>query len=167
MQNTYTNNGFGYSPENDVPVKHGRNWWKFLAYVDGNRGDWFEFKLVKTLQDFPGPAGEVLQWESDVVAQNLNIFPTDRDHAADAPRRKTTNHLGRLGYITRAVFRQPAGAAAAGRALDSAGNSGAPALSGGAIAGVTVAAVGVVAVAALLIALAVRRRHTAGAYAAM
>jgi hypothetical protein len=39
---------FVQDPENDVPSPQGSNWWKALIYVDGKRGDWIEFKLVKT-----------------------------------------------------------------------------------------------------------------------
>ncbi len=99
-QSSYTNNGFGFSPENDAPFPQGGNWWKFLAYVEGKRGDWIEYKLVKTR----GVAGDVIEWEADVAQQDLDITPADRDHRAEAPR--SSNHLARLGYTTRAIFRR-------------------------------------------------------------
>jgi len=100
-QSSYTNNGFGWTPENDAPFPQGANWWKFLAYVDGKRGDWMEFKLVKTR----GLAGDVIEWEADVSSQDLDVTPGDRDHRAEAPGSK--NHLARLGYTTRTIFRRP------------------------------------------------------------
>lgn len=99
---SYDTTGYGYTWENDVPSPRGTNWWKFLAYVDGRPGDWFEFKLVKT----EGVAGRVLAWEGDINGETLDITPADR---APAPSQRTTNHRGRLGYITRAIFQDPSG----------------------------------------------------------
>lgn len=97
---SYDTTGFGYSWENDVPSARGTNWWKFLAYVDGQLGDWFEFKLVKTA----GVGGSVLAWEKDVSRETLDITPAADSNGAP-PSRSTKNHRGRLGYITRAIFK--------------------------------------------------------------
>jgi len=98
---TYINNGYGVSWENDQPRAQGANWWKFLAYIDGAKGDWFEFKVVKTA----GIAGRVLQWERDVPAEQLDIFDAQGRPADDEGRPSPgKNHQGRLGYVTRAVF---------------------------------------------------------------
>src|SRR6187551_2003018 len=61
----------------------GSDWWKFLAYVDGKRGDWFEFQFAKT----SGSGGDAAQWEAIVGGeQDLTITPNDVDHRAQLPK---------------------------------------------------------------------------------
>lgn len=78
---TYADNGFGEDPEN----QWGHHWWKFDVRMDGNPGDWFEFKAVlrKNGTDY---------WESP-ISQSGTPFTTG-------------NHWGRKGYITRVSWGQ-------------------------------------------------------------
>jgi len=100
---SYVNDGYGYDPK-----AKGCHQWRLLAYIDGKKGDWFEFKVVKT----QGIAGPVLEWEADIGAEELSITDEAGQPAPGAPRRASKNHRGRLGYTTRAVFKRKQGPSA-------------------------------------------------------
>ncbi len=78
----YTVDGYGQDSENT----RGLHWWKFDVEMDGQQGDWFEFKAF--LRNSDGST----QWENDITQ-------------ASAPY-STINHWGRKGYVTFVTFGQ-------------------------------------------------------------
>jgi len=76
---TYAADGYGEDPENIW----GLHWWKFDVQMQGQVGDWFEFKA------FMRENGNEY-WENDISQQGT-------PHSS-------INHWGRKGYITRVRF---------------------------------------------------------------
>ncbi|HSP80311.1 MAG TPA: alpha-amylase C-terminal beta-sheet domain-containing protein, partial [Myxococcaceae bacterium] len=78
----YNVDGYGQDSENT----RGLHWWKFDVEMDGQQGDWFEFKAF--LRNSDGST----QWENDI-------------NQAGTPY-STINHWGRKGYVTFVTFGQ-------------------------------------------------------------
>ncbi len=76
---TYAADGYGEDPEN----QWGQHWWKFDVQMQGNVGDWYEFKAFMR-------EGSNEYWESDI--------------SQSGTPQQSINHWGRKGYITRVGF---------------------------------------------------------------
>jgi alpha-amylase len=77
----YATDGYGQDPENT----RGLHWWKFDVMMDGQKGDWFEFKAFLRQNG-------TTQWEPDI-------------RQAGTPF-STINHWGKKGHITFVTFGQ-------------------------------------------------------------
>ncbi len=78
-KNTYADNGFGEDPEN----QWGPHWWKFDVTMDGEVGDWFEFKAF--------------------IREGSNEFWESNINQADTPH-TTINHWAKKGFITKVSY---------------------------------------------------------------
>ena len=81
---TYAVDGYGEDPEN----VWGLHYWKFDVMMQGNVGDWFEFKSF--IYNYQNSGNDV--WEGNINQQGTP--------------QQTINHWGRKGYITTVGFNQ-------------------------------------------------------------